>query len=57
MKLDPADKETNLSGANPTIASYNARVANFCNAKGAFLKQKYVLLLFKKRSSLLQHWR
>jgi hypothetical protein len=43
-------------GANPTIASYNASVVNFCNATGSLARfeNKNIIFYFKKLSSLLQ---
>jgi hypothetical protein len=48
-----------FSGANPTIASYNASVVNFYNATGSLARfeKKNIIFYFLKRSSLLQHWR
>jgi hypothetical protein len=46
------------SGANPTIASYNASVVNFNNATEnlALFENKIIFFYFEKRSSLLQRW-
>jgi hypothetical protein len=56
-----------FSGANPTIAIYNASVVNFYNASVvnfynttnslARFKNKNILFYFETRSSLLQRWR
>jgi hypothetical protein len=47
-----------VSGANPTIASYNASVVNFYNATGSLARlENNILLYFEKRCSLLQRWR
>jgi hypothetical protein len=48
-----------FTGANPTIASYNASVVNFYNATGSLarLENKNILFYFEKRCSLLQRWR
>jgi hypothetical protein len=47
-----------LPGDNPTIASYNASVVNFYNAKGSLVcfKNKHIFFYFEKRSSLPQSW-
>jgi hypothetical protein len=47
------------SGANPTIASYNASVVYFYNAAGSLscFENKNIFLHWKKRTSLLQRWR
>jgi hypothetical protein len=47
------------TGANPTVASYNASVVNFYNATGSLsrFENKNILLYFEKCSSLLQRWR
>jgi hypothetical protein len=47
------------SGANPTIASHNARIVNFYNATGslACFENKNISFYFEKRSGLLQRWR
>jgi hypothetical protein len=44
-----------VSGANPTIASYNASAVNFYNATGSLarLENKNILFFFEKRCSLL----
>jgi hypothetical protein len=50
---------TTLPGDNPTIASYNASVVNFCSSTGslASFENKNIFFVFEKRSSLLQRWR
>jgi hypothetical protein len=48
-----------LSGANPTIVSYNAIACKIYNAAGSLARfvNKNILFYFEKRSSLLQRWR
>jgi hypothetical protein len=45
----------NTSGANPTIASYNASVVNFYNATGSLerFENKNILFNFEKHCSIL----
>jgi hypothetical protein len=48
-----------LTGANPAIAGYNARVVNFYNSTGSLARfeNKNMLFYFEKRSSPLQRCR
>jgi hypothetical protein len=48
-----------ITGANPTIAIYNASVVKFNNAMGSLARfeNKNILFYFEKRSGLLQRWR
>jgi hypothetical protein len=46
------------SGANPTIASYNASAAKVYNATSSLVHfENNILFNYEKRSSLLQRWR
>jgi hypothetical protein len=38
IKQSPEGRKSGHSGANPTIAIYNASVIIFCNAKGSLLR-------------------
>jgi hypothetical protein len=48
------DPEKGQSGANPTIASYNASVVNFCNTTDSLARfeNKIIFFYFEKHSSL-----
>jgi hypothetical protein len=48
-----------MSGANPTIASYNASAVKIYNAMCGLVRfeNKTILFYYEKGSSLLQRWR
>jgi hypothetical protein len=48
----------NLSGANPTIVSYNARVVKIYSATSSLVRfeNQIKFFYFEKRSGLLQRW-